>query len=118
MAQSDFNLVPINHKFTVTAPTKTVSFPIEGTQTPVDDGYLVIQVKGVQLSSHQVKINGIHLGGSDLLPAPLNSQAWLCWMDRIQPNVLKAGGNDITITRIGDDDFEIGNVVVNWRENA
>ena len=116
MARSDFNWVGIGHKFTVSEPTVTKRFPIEGTQKPIDDAYLLIQVRGVSSSAHSIKINNVELGGFDLPPAPGNSQAWQLWMDHIPPNALKSGTNEITITRKRNDDFEVNAVVVNWRE--
>lgn len=116
MARSDFNWVGIGHKFTVNAPSVNKSFPIEGSQKPIDDAYLLIQVRGVSQSTHSIKINNVELGGFDIPPAPGNSQAWLLWMEHIPPNILKSGTNEITITRKGNDDFEINAVVVNWRE--
>lgn len=118
MARSDFNWVPINHNFTVSSPTITRQFPIEGNQGPIDDAYLLIQVRGVRIGSHRISINNVALPSFDLPPAPVESQAWLLWMDRIPPNTLRSGTNRITITRSGNDDFEIGGVVVNWRESG
>lgn len=40
----------------------------------------------------------------------------ITWMDRIQPGVLKAGINTITIVRTFDDDFHVKDIVVHWRE--
>ncbi len=116
MARSDFNLIPIGHKFTVNAPTVTKEFPIEGTKDILDDGYILIEVQGVGRSTHRIQINNVDLPGVDLPPAPGGSQAFLVVMNRIHPNTLRLGTNSITITRQGNDDFEITNVVINWRE--
>jgi len=116
MARADFNWVPIGHKFTVNAPTVTKQFPIEGNQPPIDDAFLLVQVRGASKSTHIIKINNVNLGGFDIPPAPVGSQAWLLWLDHIPPNTLKPGNNSITITRSGNDDFEVNAVVVNWRE--
>lgn len=116
MARADFNWVPIGHNFTVNTPTVTRQFPIEGNQSPIDDAYLLVQVRGVAQSTHRILINNVELGGFDLPPAPGNSQAWLLWMDHIPPNVLQSGNNSITITRVGNDNFEVNAVVVHWRE--
>ena len=116
MARSDFNWVPIGHKFTNGAPTVIKDFPIEGNQQPIDDAFLLIQVRGVSVGTHRIQINGTQLAGFDLPPAPGSSQAWLTWMDHIPPNLLKSGLNTIRIDRVGNDDFEINAVVVNWRE--
>lgn len=114
MARSDFNWVGIGHNFTVNAPTVTKQFPVEG--NPIDDAYLLIQVRSASTNTHKISINNVELAGFDLPPAPSGSQAWLLWMDHIPPNVLKSGTNSITITRAGNDDFEVNAVVVNWRE--
>ena len=116
MARSDFNWVWFQHDFTATSPTVTREFPIEGSQDPVDDAYLLIQVRGVSEDNHKIRINNTDLPGLDLQPAPSASQAWLLWMKHIGPGILKSGMNTITITRAANDDFRIGGVAINWRE--
>ena len=76
MARSDFNMIPIHYTFTVNTPSVTKKFPIEGTQTPLDDAYLLLQIKSVSAQGHQIRINGTHLGGMDIPAAPGNSNAW------------------------------------------
>ena len=56
MANSDFNFVSIHQWFTVASPSVTKPFPIEGTKVPVDDGYLLIQIKGVSLNTHKIDL--------------------------------------------------------------
>ena len=116
MARSDFNRVWFQHDFTATSPTVTKEFSIEGTQNPVDNAYLLIQVRGVSEENHKIRINNTDLPGQDLPPAPSASQAWLLWMKHIGPGILKSGMNTITITRAATDDFRIGGVAINWRE--
>lgn len=116
MARSDFNLVPIRQKFTTSNPSVTKQFRVEGTDKPIDDAYLLIQVRGVNSLAHNIKINGKSLAGADLPPAPNQSQAWLTWLEHVPPDFLKAGTNSIEIERKDHDDFEIRNIVVNWRE--
>jgi len=116
MARSDFNWVSFQHDFTAISPTVTREFPIEGNQDPVDDAYLLIQVRGVSEDNHKIRINSTDLPGLDLQPAPSNSQAWLLWMKHIRPGILKSGMNTITITRVANDNFRIGGVAINWRE--
>lgn len=112
MARSDFNWITINHTFTINAPSVTKQFPVEGTQTPIDTAYLLIQAENVSLSSHKIFINNQELGGFDIPP----ESGWQTWMDSIPSGVLKAGTNSIRIDRIGEDDFHVYGVVVNWRE--
>jgi hypothetical protein len=117
MAGSDFTWISFNHTFNGDGPSLTKTFSIEAVGKPIDNAYLLIQVRSVSVITHSIEINGQELPSFDLVPAPSSSQAWLLWMDRIPPNFLKSGQNDIRITRKGNDNFEIGGVVVNWREN-
>ena len=118
MARSDYTLIPIDQIFTENNPTITKEFNIEG--NPIDsnrlDAYLLVQVRSVEDSSHRISINNEDLPSVDLPPAPENSQAFLLWMDHIPANFLRSGSNTITITRTVNDDFEVRNVVVHWRE--
>lgn len=118
MARSDFNYIPVNHTFTASAPVFEKNFPVElsAGQEVVDDGYLLITVRSVDLDSHTIQINGKQLSGFDIPLPPGDSDAWLTYMDRIQPNVLRAGTNNIQITRVGNDDFVVKDIVVHWRE--
>lgn len=113
MARSDFNWIPVNHTFTVNSPSITLEFPIEGTQAPIDDAYLLITAHNVSHQSHEIRINNQPLSGWDI---PIHNPGWQTWMDRIQPGILKTGMNSITIVRSADDDFTVKDIVVNWRE--
>ena len=113
MARADFNWIPVNHAFTASNPSISVQFPIEGTADPIDDGYLLITAHNVSNQSHQISINSQQLSGFDL---PIHDPGWMTWMDRIQPGVLKAGMNTLTIVRTFNDDFHVKDIVVHWRE--
>ncbi|MEO1070045.1 MAG: hypothetical protein AAFW95_13150 [Cyanobacteria bacterium J06638_6] len=117
MARSDFNMVPINHIFTANAPVMTREFPIEGSQTPRDDAYILLQVQGVA-ANHTVRINNQMLPGVALSYAPGNTQAWRLGFAHIAPGILRSGSNTIRIDRNPNagDDFHVAWVVVNWRE--
>ena len=117
MARSDYKLIPIEQNFTQSNPTVTKNFDIEG--RPLNnflDAYLLVQVRGVADSRHRISINNSELPDFDLPPAPGNSQAFLLWMDHIPTGFLRSGNNTITITRGANDNFEVKNVVVHWRE--
>lgn len=118
MARSDFNYIPVNHTFNANSPVFERDFRVElsAGQEAVDDGYLLITVRSVDSQSHRIQINGTNLSGFDIPLPPGNSDAWLTYMDRIQPNVLNSGTNNIQITRIGNDNFEVKDIVVHWRE--
>ena len=119
MARSDYTLVPINQTLTENNPTVTRSFNIEGTPININnrlDAYLLIQVRSVGDNRHRISINNRQLPGFDLPSAPGRSEAFLLWMDHIPANFLRSGRNTITITRTVNDNFEVRNVVVHWRE--
>ena len=118
MAIGDFNYIPVNHKFTSTSPVWEFSFPVnvEPGRKVVDDGYLLITVRSVDLDSHRIKINGTDLDSWDIPQPPGNSDAWFTYMDRIQPGLLHPGTNTIQIIRAGNDDFVVRDLVVHWRE--
>ena len=117
MARGDFNYVPVNHTFTANSPTFERNFRVElSGQSVVDDGYLLITVRSVDAGSHQILINGHQLSGFDIPLPPGNSDAWLTYMDRIQPGALRGGTNELEIRRIGNDNFVVKDVVVHWRE--
>ncbi|NEP85953.1 MAG: hypothetical protein F6K18_03470 [Okeania sp. SIO2C2] len=118
MARADFNYIPVNKTFNENSPVFEVDFPVEvsASQAVVDDGYLLITVRSVDSQSHRIQINGTDLSGFDIPKPPGDSDAWLTYMDRIQPNVLRSGMNNIQITRVGNDDFVVKDIVVHWRE--
>lgn len=115
MAGSDFTWIHFDEKFNINDPAHTKTFSVETVEKPIGSAYLLMQVRGVGKTTHSIKINGQELPLFDL--ATSGSNDWLLWMDVIPPNVLKSGQNAITITRKGNDNFEIGGVVVNWRES-
>ena len=117
MARSDYKLIPIGQNFTQGNPSFTTNFSVEG--SPInDDAYLLVQVRGVADSRHRILINNRSLPDFDLPPAPGDSQAWLLWMDSIPNGFLRSGNNSITITRGANDNFEVKNVTVHWREGG
>lgn len=112
MARSDYAWVNFDENFTSNNPQSTRTFSVEG--APIGNAYLLIQAAGIQSSSHRIQINAVDLPSFDLVP----QADWRLWMDRIPPGMLHAGQNRITIIRVGNDDFNIANVVVHWRENG
>jgi hypothetical protein len=118
MARADFNYIPVNRTLTENSTFFEDNFTVElsSGQRVVDDGYLLITVRSVDLESHEIKINGEKLSGFDIPKPPGNSDAWFTYMDRIQPGLLHSGMNTIQIIRVGNDDFVIKDLVVHWRE--
>lgn len=111
-ARSDFEWVTFDATFTAANPAHTRQFAVEG--NPVRNAYLLIQVFGVDAPNHEIFINGCRLPSFDIPPHA--GHQWMTWMDGIPCGFLKPGGNDITIRRIGNDDFRVANVVISWRE--
>ncbi|ETX05591.1 MAG: hypothetical protein ETSY2_22080, partial [Candidatus Entotheonella gemina] len=104
-------------------PSKTVNFRIEPTASEIADShaYLLMQIRSVDSSggAHRVKVNGTNINDNrvpDLPPAPGNSQAWLLWMLSFPASLLNIGNNTLEIERASNDNFEVGDVVINWRE--
>jgi hypothetical protein len=122
MGRSDFNYIEINQTFTAANPVAEFPFEVELSSGPVvgdavGAGYLLITVRSVDSQDHRIEINDIDLKGDFDIPLPPgNSDAWLTYMDRIEPNVLRQGTNTLRITRVGNDNFVVRDVVVHWRE--
>jgi hypothetical protein len=115
MASADFTWIDFDSSFSDVNASVSKEFSIESAEKPIGTGYLLIQVRGVGKPNHRIRINGHELNNSDLPVSGSND--WLLWMDKILPNILKSGKNEITIIRTGNDKFDIGGIVVNWREN-
>jgi hypothetical protein len=119
MARSDFNMIHINHFFTEDAPEVIKRFPIEGTSSPVDDAYMLLQIQGVG-ANHAIFINDEQILGVALSAAPGGTQAWRLGFNHIPPRILRSGINTIRIKRnsLAGDDFRVEWIVINWRENS
>ena len=120
MIRSDFKWVNFDEKFTDANPQATRNFFIDG--NPVDTGYLLIQIKDIDIhqndsiSQHRILINGNNLPSFDL-PMQEGNQRWTTWMDRIPKDFLQLGLNRIKIVREGSsDNFSVANVAIHWRE--
>lgn len=114
MARGDFDYILVLHTFNANNPTWATNFPVnvDAGLNIVDDGYLLITVRSVDSQAHRIQINGQDLSGFDIPLPPGNSHAWLTYMDRIQPGLLRPGLNNIQNTRVGNDNFVVRDVVV------
>ena len=90
------------------------TFYIDG--NPLEyDKYLLMQVLHVHSFNHEVKINGVALGGGDITKSP-DPNKWNVALDWIDVPIHQ-GENTIQIIRAsGGDNFVIGNVFIHWRE--
>lgn len=120
MARSDFNYTPVNQLFNDANSTFETNFIVDlsSSQSVVDDGYLLITVRSVDFAGHQILINNTQLGSFDIPLPPGDSDAWLTYMDRIEPGILRGGTNELEIRRKGSDNFVVKDVVVHWRETG
>lgn len=117
ITRSDFNVIPVRQNFDSNNQSFSADFRVEGDQI-VDDGYIVMQVRSIgEPGRHKIFLNNEEIEGHfDFKPAPGGSHAWVSWMTTFKPDKLKPGINRIRIKREGSDNFEVGDMVVNWRE--
>jgi hypothetical protein len=121
MTRSDFVWIVFDELLETTNPSVTREFEVEG--RPVDTGYLLIQVRDVEVGTHRIFINDEPLPSFDIPPQEGEGR-WTTWMDRIPEGFLQQGRNTITIRAasatdgllIVADPFRVANVAVHWRE--
>lgn len=94
----------------------------------VTDGYILLQVFGVQRGSARIKINGQGLPDADILagpdqpsPGPEKNKYWHTWWDSIPDGIMQEGDNTLVIEAGsgsgGLDDIAIRDVVIHYRES-
>ena len=127
MARADFRAITFNEHLgdqagDINAPwapfmgnqTSVKTFNVDG--VPTGEAYVLLQVYDVHSSGHKILVNGTDLAGFDIPQHPAEDR-WQTWMDVMESGLLKQGANTIQITRqSGGDNFIVGNVTVNWRE--
>ncbi|MHC4278179.1 MAG: DUF7383 domain-containing protein [Planctomycetota bacterium] len=85
-------------------------------QAPYGPGYITLQLYDVHNAGHQIKINGVNLGGADIRKHA-KSDNWYTWTDVIEGGKLKQGNNTVQIVRAsGGDNLVVDSVIINWRE--
>lgn len=115
---SDYAWVNFDVKFTDSNPSASRTFNINDGIEPEFTGYMLIQAKDVEFGAHSIVVNDIPLPGFDI-PTQAGNDHWTTYMDRVPPNVLRAGANRITINRnTSNDDFNVANIVVHWRQRV
>ncbi len=122
VTRADFDIILVRQTFNQANVTSEFNFRIEPSAASIGDdrGYGIMQVRGVgEPGTHSIEINGREVQGNfDFQPAPGASQAWLTWMFTfgVEEVDLHVGINTFRITRQGNDDFAVGDVVIHWRE--
>ncbi|OLZ62931.1 hypothetical protein AV521_40745 [Streptomyces sp. IMTB 2501] len=134
--RADFRMIRFNQRIGARTPpsgfvagssryvgTETTAEEFEIDTAPVGDGYLVMQVYGVNFTGHRVLINGRDLPDFDIAAGPQGQVLWQTWMDPIEEGILKQGSNTIqiqhgTTSSRRVDNFIVRDVVVHWREAA
>jgi hypothetical protein len=125
MAKSDFAIVKFgehlgNDKADLNAPAFTFvgdrssekEFEIQG--MPIGEGYVLLNIAGVQSYNHRILINGRNLRGADIPPT---GQRWATWMDGIEEGVLRPGRNTIQVRGGDSDNFLLEFAVIHWRQS-
>ncbi len=120
VTRSDFDTITVRQTFNANNPTSEFKFRIEPSASSIGDdlAYGIMQVRSVgEPGTHRISINGQEVDGNfDFRPAPGASQAWVMWMFTFSTDLLKVGTNTFRIIRQGNDNFEVRDVVINWRE--
>ncbi|WP_274559325.1 DUF7383 domain-containing protein [Streptomyces spiramyceticus] len=134
--RSDFRMIRFNQRIGTRTPpsnfdpgssrfmgdqTSLESFEID--KDPVGDGYLVIQVYGVDFNNHRILVNDRDLAEFDIARGARGQVLWQTWMDPIERGILRQGRNTIQVQHGQSsggqiDNFIVRNVVVHWRESV
>lgn len=75
------------------------------------EGYIIIQLYNVN-AEHRILVNGKNLPEHDIL---VNTKGWTIWTDEIPNGILVNGPNSIRIEAIGNDNFAIRHIILQWR---
>ena len=94
------------------------SFDIE--HPPVDEGYVLISLWGVDRNTHKVELNGVNLLASGNFAYQVGSHKTSNWVIPFNSNILRQGNNSLQILRdTGDgDNFHVYTAIVNWKEEV
>ncbi len=90
---------------------------------PRGGGYLTIQLLDVHDKGHRLEINGTELGKECIMrtdPFSGHTLEWKSWTTDFKTRILRAGENTVQIFK-GDgstDNFVVGTIVINWREET
>ena len=76
-----------------------------------EEGYIIIQLYNVN-AKHRILINGRNLPEHDIL---VDTKGWTIWTDEIPNGVLIQGTNSIRIEAVGNDNFAIRHIILQWR---
>ena len=117
MARSDFAWINFDVQFNSNNTEATRTFTVEGNPLNSGNGYLLIQVQDVERGNHRILINDQDLPSFDI-PVQAGNQLRTTWMDRVPQSLLDQGQNRITIRRVGNEDFFVFNVMLQWREQG
>jgi hypothetical protein len=133
--RGDFKIIEIRRQIGDNVSPYIPSMPIEGVKLQreftvgpnVQEGYIQMQVYGVQTGNARIKINGKNLPFFDIIPGvtePFENKYWRSWWDKIPENFLKSGQPNIleiesaTLPSGERDDIVIRDIVIHYREEV
>ena len=98
--------------------SRLANFNIE--HPPIDDGYGLISLWGVNKNSHKVELNGIDLLASGSFAYQVGSHKTSNWLIPFNSNILRQGNNSLQMLRdtSDGDNFHIYTAIVNWKEEV
>ena len=90
---------------------------------PRGGGYLTIQLLHVHKKGHRMEINGVELGKETIMGTDVRSGSayrWHIWTTDFKTRILKQGSNNVRIFKADNssDNFLVGTLVINWREET
>jgi hypothetical protein len=96
--------------------SRLASFNIE--HSPVDMGYILMSLWGVEKNSHKVELNGINLFASGNFAYQIGRHTTSNWVIPFNSNILRQGNNSLQLLRDtnGGDNFHLYTAIVNWKE--
>lgn len=119
VTRADFDIITVRQTFNSNNNDRTFNFRIEPSAPSIGDdlAYVIMQVRSVgEPANHQIIINDRLVDDFSFQPAPGASQAWLTHMFTFSTDFLEIGINRFRIRRRGNDNFEIRDIVIHWRE--
>ncbi len=96
--------------------TTQVNFNIEG--TPVEKGYLLVHLWGLDEQTETIEINGINVFDGKYAGHQMGAHKASIFLLPINENILRQGNNTFQIKRdtSNGDNFHVYTVIVNWKE--
>jgi len=98
--------------------SRLASFTIEN--PPVDNGYMLISLWGVDENAHKVELNGVNLLASGNFAYQIGRHKTSNWVVPFDAGILRQGNNTFQMKRstIDGDNFHLYTAIVHWKEEV